>query len=424
VFLTEERREAVRARAVRRLVLHASARVPYYRRLFRRHGIDPRSIRGPADLARVPVTSKEDLLAVPPTDLVAQGVDPDRLFTITTSGSTGQPLTIRRTWAEQKVTVLRAFGSLYREGVRPRDVRVTVSMARHRRGGTRSALRRLFTAMGLGRRLHIDCCLPREEIIHRLRTVVPDHITGYSGALSDIAVGMTGADRAALNPRTIAGGSEVLTPGMRQAIRTAFGTDPFDRYGCHELGLMAWECPAAREMHICRWGGIYEVLSDGRRAEAGETGRMIGTSLYSFAMPFLRYDVGDVVTAGGEACRCGARIPVLARVDGRTIHYFPLPDGDRVHAYEMVRVLLASAPWMLQYQIVQDGPRTLVIRLVPRPDAGKPDCASVQAALQRAVGSRAVVRACLADEIKPDPRTGKFPVFVPVGASPAGQSEP
>jgi phenylacetate-CoA ligase len=418
VALTEGRREAVRARAVRRVVEHAYRRVPYYRRLFDGHGIDPASIRTAEDLVRVPPTSKQDIMALPAEDLVAQGVDPRRLFRLRTSGSTGQPLTILRTWPEQRLTTLRALCTYYRQGLRLSDRRALFSVSRHAGGERRRTSRRLLRGVRVLRNYHVDCRMPREEMVERLRRLHPDHVGGYAGAIADVAAAMTAADRAVIAPRTVATNSEVLTPGMRRAIREAFGTDPFDRYGCHELGIIGWECREAHGMHLCRDALVCEVLADGRAAVQGETGRLFGTSLYSFAMPFIRYDPGDAVTFGGPCCACGARVPVLGRIDGRTIQSFVLPDGARLHTYEIVRPLLEAAPWAMQYQVEQTGPRDLMVRTVRRPGADAPDQINVRNILQTAVGGRAGVDVAVVDRIAPDPVTGKFPVFVPFANGP------
>jgi phenylacetate-CoA ligase len=419
VALTEGRREAVRERAVRRVVQHAYRRVPYYRRLFDSHGIDPASIRGPEDLARIPPTSKQDIMTLPPEELVAEGVDPGGLFRIRTSGSTGQPLTILRTWPEQRLTALRALYTCYREGLRLADRRVAFSVARRRRRERRPFLKGLLRRAAILRNYHIDCRLPREEMIQRLRRLRPDHIGGYAGAIADVAAAMTEADRAVVTPRTIAANSEVLTPGMRRAIRDAFGVEPFDRYGCHELGIIGWECREAHGMHLCRDAGVFEVVADGRPAVQGETGTLLGTSLYCFAMPFIRYDPGDAVTFGGTRCRCGARVSVLSQVDGRTIQSFTLPGGVSLHAYEIVRPLLEAAPWMMQYQVVQTGASEFRVRAVRRPRADTPDPGAVRAVLQSAIGGRATIEVVIVDRIERDPATGKFRVFVPFGAAPS-----
>ena len=92
-------REHIRAfqdHHVRRLVTYAYENVPYYRRLFDQHGVKPGDIRGAADLPLIPITSKRDLQSRPVEEIVARGIDPTRLLTHRTSGSSGEPFTIRR----------------------------------------------------------------------------------------------------------------------------------------------------------------------------------------------------------------------------------------------------------------------------------------------------------------------------------------
>ena len=54
-------------------------------------GVRPGQIRGAPDLYLIPVTTKGDLRAAPPGDLFARGVDPGKLITHITGGSTGEP---------------------------------------------------------------------------------------------------------------------------------------------------------------------------------------------------------------------------------------------------------------------------------------------------------------------------------------------
>src|SRR5262249_46837437 len=102
---TASRAEIVRfqEREFRRLIAHAYDAVPYYRALLASHGVKPSDIRTMADLALVPMSTRRDLQQADVTDLVARGRDPSRLLTYRTSGSTGEPLTVRRTWLEERV---------------------------------------------------------------------------------------------------------------------------------------------------------------------------------------------------------------------------------------------------------------------------------------------------------------------------------
>src|SRR5690606_19383274 len=58
----------------------------------------------------------------------------------------------------------------------------------------------------------------------------------------------------------------------------------------------------------------------------GQVGRVLVTALHSFAMPLIRYDIGDLAS-WGEPCGCGITLPVIEKLWGRTRHQVRLPDG-------------------------------------------------------------------------------------------------
>jgi phenylacetate-CoA ligase len=103
---------------LRRLVLHAYENVPYYRRLFDRNRLHPRHIRGTVDLDLIPISSKQAMRERPVPELLDRTVDQRKLLTVCTSGSTGEPFTIRRTWLEQAFNVLFQMRSQQSFGLR------------------------------------------------------------------------------------------------------------------------------------------------------------------------------------------------------------------------------------------------------------------------------------------------------------------
>jgi len=94
---------AFQNKQLRRLITHAYKNVPYYRRLFDQNGLKPNDIKSVSDLSIVPITSKKDLQSLPAEEVVARGVNPKNLIVRRTSGSSGEPLTIRRTWLEERL---------------------------------------------------------------------------------------------------------------------------------------------------------------------------------------------------------------------------------------------------------------------------------------------------------------------------------
>lgn len=348
---------------LRRLVAHAYANVPYYRRLFDGAGLTPADIRTRADLALIPITERADLQSLSTEEILARGVNPDRLVVHRTSGATGQPLTVRRTWFEE--LLLRAFRlrALHDLGLRVSDRRARVCLAQS--AGAEHRLLRLARSAGLYRTVVIDCLQDPRRIVEQLRQYAPDSLTGFPGVLSSLAPFVDDDGRPPLRPRLVAVGGEVLTPLMRRQISDAFRAPVFDLYGSHEFNLLAWQCKESDDFHVCDDAMILEVLKDGRPARPGERGEVIGTNLRAFAMPFLRYRLGDVVTQGAEACGCGRPFATIRAVQGRMIDYFVFGDGRVMHPYELAKVVVGEHAWIRQYRLTQQREDRVLLEIVP-----------------------------------------------------------
>ena len=169
-----------------------------------------------------------------------------------------------------------------------------------------------------------------------------------------------------LRPRLVIAGGEVLTPLLRRQIVESFGAPVRELYGTHEFGIIAWQCPQADTLHVADDSVIVEVLKDGRAATPGESGEVVITRLHAFAMPFIRYRLGDLVTQGDSPCPCGAPFSTVLTVQGRMLDYFPLAGGRLFHPYELVAVIVQhAARWIGQYQIAQERPDRVVVLVKP-----------------------------------------------------------
>jgi len=394
---------------VRRLVAHAYHRVPYYRALFERNEIKPGDIRTVADLRFFPITGKSNLQPLPVDEVVTQGLDPARLVTHRTSGSSGEPFTIRRSWIEERLLGAFWLRALHQFGLRPRDRRVTVARVPTADPADHQMPQRIVQAVGLYRQKVVDCLLEPEKIVRALRRLRPDVLTGFPGVLSQIAPSVGDDERPLVRPRLMVVGGEVLTPLMRRQISDAFQAPLFETYGSHEFNLLAWQCKDTGEFHVCDDAIVLEVLKDGRPAAVGERGEVVATSLHSFAMPFIRYRLGDLVTRGAEACPCGQPFSVIGVVQGRMIDYFPLPDGRALHPYEIVSVVLRDAPWIRQYRLLQERMDRIVLQVVALTTPAAADVALLEEHVAKLVGRDVAFVVTLLPEITLEP-AGKFRV--------------
>jgi len=163
---------------LRALVQHAYARVPYYRSLFDRHGIQPRHIRSVADMPIIPITTKADLQRCSPAELVSEGVDPAGLVQRRTSGSSGQPFTVRRTRVEEHLLGAFRLRALHQYGLRPRDHAVAVTLHPLTEHARLDLAQRLSRLTGLYRRTVVNVLMEPPEIIRELRRLHPDMLAG------------------------------------------------------------------------------------------------------------------------------------------------------------------------------------------------------------------------------------------------------
>jgi phenylacetate-CoA ligase len=405
---TREQILAFQTRRLQSLVRHAARGVPYYRRLFEQAGLRPDDIRSLDDLSRIPITSRADLQRLPPGDALAKGAEPEKLILHSTSGTSGEPLRILRTHFEENLLKAFRLREQFAYGMRPTDRRASVGLARRPEGLERvSGGRPFYSQLGLLRHEWVHCLLPAEEILARLRAIEPDVLGGYGGSIAWIAGSMTEEDRARIRPRMVFTGGENLTTQMRQQISQALGATVFDAYASHEHNLLASECPRGGRYHATEWNVILEVLRDGRPAGPGEEGEVVATALHSYAMPFIRYRLNDLVTRGETPCSCGAPVSTLSRILGRTVEQFVLPDGKLLHPYALVLPLLAEAPWLRRYQIVQDRADRVLVKIVPLTHPGAEAVAAVARRLATALQGQLAVEVELVEDIPLEP-SGKY----------------
>lgn len=401
---------AFQNKQLRRLINHAYNNVPYYRNLFDRNGLKPNDIQSVADLPAIPITSKKDLQSLPAEEVVARGVNPQNLIARRTSGSSGEPFTIRRAWFEDRLLSLFWLRTMLYFGLRITDRTASVGLIRPTHPRDSQLPIRILQALGLYRRARINCLLLPESIVRTLGHFRPDVLTGFPGVLSRLAQIIGNEDRLLIRPRFVRVNSEVLTPLMRRQIAEAFAVPVFDYYSSHEFRVIAYECKETGDLHTCDDGMIVEVLKDGRPAAMGERGEVVGTNLHAFAMPFIRYRLGDIVTKGFEACRCGQPFSTIRSIQGRMLDYFTLPGGRLIHPYEVVLVILHDlASWILQYQLIQEREDRIILQVVPSIPPTPQELARLEEPVTNLLGRDVEFRVVLVPEIQTEP-SGKFRV--------------
>ena len=362
----------LQAGLLRRLMRHAYQHTAHYRRIFDERGVRPEQITTPAELARLPLLDRDTLIAT--LDERTAQVPPLPSITKTTSGSSGQPVTVRynaesRHWRD--AIRWRGYGwGGYRIGMRALHYWGFGSTA------TTTWWKQQKTAIDrlVKRDLYVDCT-PRgddalADVVGKLRRFRPQVMIAYASGAGALAKFVNARGLRAWDDVPVLTGAERLTPDDRAAIEQAFGP-AFDTYGCREVMLIGSECEHHDGLHTSMEKLIVELIvrePDGtvRAARPGEAGEVAVTDLHNLACPMIRYVNGDLAVArDGAPCACGRGLVRIGPIEGRVTE--TLVDGHgRAVGGLVFNILLASIGGAVKaFQVVQRRDRSIVFKVVP-----------------------------------------------------------
>lgn len=157
--------------------------------------------------------------------------------------------------------------------------------------------------------------------------------------------------------------SEVLHPRVRALCREVWGFGVDDMYSCQETGYIALQCPDHEHYHVQSENLMVEILdAEGQPCAPGKMGRVVLSDLHNFAMPLIRYDIGNFAEFGGP-CGCGRGLPVLRNIMGRVRGMLTLADGSRIRP-DFGGPHFREVADIRQYQVIQKSLERLEVKLV------------------------------------------------------------
>jgi len=398
--------EAYQERQLIRLIRDLYHGNEFYRRLWDEAGFKLNEFKGREDLAMLPLVTKQQIRNLGKT-LLEKPPGGGRLVWHNTSGSSGENLKIARSWHEERFLAVVRKWALRSLGFRGRQ-----RMGRIRVPAEFDWLSdlplRVLNKLGYYRSRVISCFDEPELAWKNLSEYQPDSITGYPESVARIARYGLDSGLSDVRPEVVGVGGERCTPLMRRQISEAFQAPIYETYGSTEFDTIAWSCPKSDLLHIFDPKVIVEVLDqDGNPVAEGERGQAIATGFHSRIMPFVRYVLGDQVVKGPTPCTCGAPFGTLKSIDGREMVRLMLANGKSLHGFVLLdEVIEGDTTWMRQYQLVQNEPGVIELRIAPlsRPD---PDVLERLTSHLEKFTAGTVVQIKLVEEMELD-QSGKF----------------
>ncbi len=389
-----------RDRSLSDLINTAYQEVPYYQEMFDSAGLKPGDIRKPEDLHLLPVSTKEILRRNYPDRITRQ--TGQKTYEARTSGSTGKNFTVLED-AHTAGWYRAAFLlSLEWAGWKLGEPHLQTGMTTQR-----SLDRRLKDSL-------LQCHyisaydLSDKALDSMLDILEKDHIRhlwGYPGSLYVLArrAQQKGWNQALRS--TVTWGDN-LYPHYRKIIEEAFCTRVTDTYGCAEGVQIAAQCELGN-YHIHSLDTVVEFLDEnGLPVQPGQPGNIVVTRLHPGPMPLIRYRIGDVGVAElnaelmsfqterqGQAsqslppvqeaiCPCGRGFFRIGSIQGRDTDIVVTPSGNRLIVHFFTG-LLEHFPEIDTFQVVQENPASITLRIVPFDKLHDQLCDRITAIAQR-----------------------------------------
>jgi phenylacetate-CoA ligase len=358
----------VATQVLRRLLLHCRNEVPYYAKLFERMGSsDLNDVDPQAFLQRLPILTKETIRANL-SELQSKDLSRRKWFYNTSGGSTGEPVRFIQDadFNDRSKAVELLFHSLLGYETGQLLVRLWGS-EQDIEGRTIGWKARFFNWLTSTTFLNAFR-MSREQMREFLRTMNqrrPRLILAYAQAMYELARFAESERVAVESPHAIVTSAGTLYPFMREKIAQVFGCPVYNRYGSREVGGIACELPGIKGLWVAPWGNFVEIVDDdGRLVPMGTAGNILVTCLTNYAMPLVRYQIGDRGLLGPDA---GPSVrpmgQILEQVTGRNVDVFRTRENTLVDG-EYFTHLLYFRPWVWKFQVIQKSHRSIVFKVI------------------------------------------------------------
>ena len=409
-----ERLERAQFRRLHALLRHARDTVPFYRE--RLGSLEaPLSAEG---WRTVPILTRRDLQDSADSLLSTRVPErAGRLYSKHSSGSTGEPVKVTRTDLEQ----------VYWRAITMRDHQW------HRRdqNGTLCAIRAIMVkgrtlqrevvragwgpssgALGFkGKFAMIPIATDPARQVDWLLKHDPHYLLTYPSNLRALVELFQQRGLRLGRLREVRTIGETLTPAIAEQTRAAWKVPVNDLYSTQEVGVIALQCPSGSGLYHLQSEGVKVEILDhaGQPCAPGVAGRVVVSNLHNFAMPLLRYDLGDYAEAG-EPCPCGRGLPTLKRIHGRIRNMLILANGERQWPRNGIYEYRDVAP-IRRAQMVQLDRETLEMRMVADRPVTADEERRLTEIIRRWIGHPFQVRFTYLDAF-PQKANGKFEDFM------------
>ena len=344
---------------LKKLLIHAYDNFDFYRERMNDCGFDPNKLREVDELQLLPVLTKEEYRSFTRNLLHKNPEKYQDWYFDQTSGSTGIPLEIVRSWPERGYMIAKWLRELYLNGFRCTDHSFRTVVPSRLQVDREIFLQRF----GLFRRTLIPYSLPKKQIVESYQKSAPNFFYGSHNEAVLFCSYVLENDIMLKKPKMYSVGGSVIDENALELFFRVLGKDNFfETYAAEETGVLAFQIRGSSGLHFSHDTTILELISpDGSISE--KEGHCLITDLGIYGFPLIRYQLGDWLNTYYDE----HGIRRIEKIEGRLNDWLIWKDGSRSGIGCFYEIMGGFSREISQFRIIQESHELLRILVVLSP---------------------------------------------------------
>ena len=365
-FLSRAEIEQLQLERFQRLFEYAYDSCDFYKQRFAQMGIVPSDIRSLSDIHQLPILEKRDIQQNN-DGMISNKWPKNDLIRNQTGGSTGTPISFylshERDCSRAAATIRHNRWAQWNIGDK------TALLWGAARDFVEDSWKQRVRNSIRDRSLSLNTAHLTEEKLQKFHVAIkkfrPKVFLAYAKSAVLFAQYLKSNGLDAYQPKSIVTSAEVLSAEDRKLLEEVFGCKVYNRYGCREVSVVASECSEHSGLHTMAEGLLVEVVGTDGAPVKGKAGSVVVTDLLNFAMPMIRYRIGDMAVASEEECKCGRGLPMLKSLQGRITDFLVGADGRLVSGVYLTTYVIAERPRLGRVQLWQEEAGRVLCKISP-----------------------------------------------------------
>ncbi|MDN5203100.1 hypothetical protein QQ008_17050 [Fulvivirgaceae bacterium BMA10] len=328
-------------RKLKKLVTHAYSNFDFYRDLMDSAKFDPQKFKELEELSLLPTISKHDYREFIDYQLEKYPGKYKGYFEDHTSGSTGVPLRVYRSWNERAYLLSKFLRVFFDNGYGIFDT--TFGILAPTRFRKRDSV---FQKLGVMPRVSVPYTESGEKLVQKFVESEADVLYGNISSLVQMAHYIEENNISIKPLKFYISTGEELDESSRPILHRVFGENLINHYGSIEFSTLAYRRKGEDYLHFNHDTNLLEVLD--QHGNKCSQGRNVVTDFHIYSFPMIRYELGDHVET---VDRDG--FTMIRKIRGREDDKLKMKDGSKKSSYFIFEVFGKDLQ-IKQYKVIQE----------------------------------------------------------------------